>query len=301
MKKLLTLAAIVAIALTATNASARLFGGTTYGGDGTWQGANNWSDDWTGPAPTPDAATPVDIIDVGGNVTVAASGAVAGSVNVGVNGWNGRIDVAVAGDLSVAGNMLFQSSAGFTGTVVNEGQITIGGLTAFQDGLGILENNGTFNNTGDIYLANNGASDTTLINTGSITAGTLFLSVAGTSQFDMNGGAVDVSSFQMVEGGIGHLNLHGGTITTSAFGLNGNGGYTIDVTGTGTLIADGDHTGGLDFMIGAGLITGDAGLDAVYDIGTGKTTLSVIPEPATLSMVALLGGGMLWIRKRFTI
>jgi len=298
MKKLLTLAAIVAIALTATNASARLFGGTTYGGDGTWQGANNWSDDWTGPAPTPDAATPVDIIDVGGNVTVAAPGAVAGSVSVGVFGWNGRIDVAAAGDLSVTGNMLFQSS--LTGTVVNEGQINVGGLVAFQDGFGILENNGTFNAAGQtVYLANTGTSDTTLINTGSITAGTLYLSVAGTSQFDMNGGTVDVSSFQMVEGGTGHLNLHGGTITTSAFGVNGNGGYTIDVTGDGKLIADGDHTGGLDWMIGAGLITGDAGVDAVYDIGTGKTTLSVIPEPATLSLVALLGGGMLWIRKRF--
>ncbi len=31
------------------------------------------------------------------------------------------------------------------------------------------------------------------------------------------------------------------------------------------------------------------------------TSFTVIPEPATLSLVALLGGGMLWIRKRFMI
>jgi len=29
--------------------------------------------------------------------------------------------------------------------------------------------------------------------------------------------------------------------------------------------------------------------------------VTVIPEPATLGMVAFLGGGMLWIRRKFMI
>jgi hypothetical protein len=30
-------------------------------------------------------------------------------------------------------------------------------------------------------------------------------------------------------------------------------------------------------------------------------SITAIPEPATLGMVAMLGGGILWIRKRFMI
>ncbi|RKX46500.1 MAG: hypothetical protein DRP64_03115 [Verrucomicrobia bacterium] len=37
------------------------------------------------------------------------------------------------------------------------------------------------------------------------------------------------------------------------------------------------------------------------DIAGGVTEYTVIPEPATLGLFALLGGGMLWIRKRFMI
>ena len=40
---------------------------------------------------------------------------------------------------------------------------------------------------------------------------------------------------------------------------------------------------------------------ASYDAGNDWTEFNVIPEPATFGLVALLGGGMLWIRKRFTI
>ena len=38
-----------------------------------------------------------------------------------------------------------------------------------------------------------------------------------------------------------------------------------------------------------------------YNPGGNYTEYTVIPEPATISMVALLGGGLLWIRKRFMI
>jgi len=307
MKKLLTFVAVAAIALTATNSSARYFGGSTFAGDGTWQGANNWSDDWSGPAPTPDAATAVDIIDIGGNVTVAAPGAVAGSVSVGVNGWNGRIDVAVAGDLSVAGNVLFQSSAGFTGTVVNAGQINVGGLVAFQDGFGVLENNGTFNAAGQtIYLANTATSGTLLKNTGSIVADTLFLSTVGTSQFDMNGGTVSLNTLWWYEGAgaTGHLNLHGGTITATLLTLDSSyAGYTVDVT-DGIMTVGGDMTADLNILIANGSITGFGGagtVSAVFDGGSNTTTLSAIPEPATLGMLAAMGGGILFIRRKFTI
>ena len=40
-------------------------------------------------------------------------------------------------------------------------------------------------------------------------------------------------------------------------------------------------------------------LDAAYQLGA--VTFDVVPEPATLGLVSLVGGGLLWIRRRFMI
>ena len=92
-------------------------------------------------------------------------------------------------------------------------------------------------------------------------------------------------------------------MNTSAFQQDSR----IMINDSGVLKLRGDQTGaGTDLMsyIGSGWIhTTDSGkwIDATYDDTWNETVVTAIPEPATLTMVALLGGGMLWVRKRLMI
>jgi len=75
-------------------------------------------------------------------------------------------------------------------------------------------------------------------------------------------------------------------------------GY-IDITG-GALVIDGDVTADINNWVGLGQIVAGGGAGNVTATFDGSKT-TVIPEPATLGLVALMGGGMLFIRKRFMI
>jgi len=109
----------------------------------------------------------------------------------------------------------------------------------------------------------------------------------------------------------GKLNITGtGDVRADALLMNTGGVQTdsrILINDSGVLKIRGDQTGGgTDLMsyIGSGWIhTTDSGkwIDATYDATWNETVVTAIPEPATLGMVVLLGGGMLWIRKRLMI
>lgn len=75
--------------------------------------------------------------------------------------------------------------------------------------------------------------------------------------------------------------------------------YTITPKGSSTVLASGTKTdAGAHFAGGhAGLYTGAPGWSAGHD----NFSLEVIPEPVTLGLVGLMGGGLLWVRKRFAI
>ena len=139
----------------------------------------------------------------------------------------------------------------------------------------------------DLMLgAHNGGSGTLNMTAGTVTAGQLFVA------FD--DGASDVSQQT------GVLNLSGGTVNAGAFFMNAQG--YVDISGNGKLVINGDVTGNINTWIGNGQIVGDGGAgtaSASYDIGSDTTT--VIPEPGTLGMVALMGGGLLWVRRKFMI
>lgn len=131
--------------------------------------------------------------------------------------------------------------------------------------------------------------------------------VAGSSTLNMNDGTLDVVGnleWGTRAGGTGHINLYGGTITTAVLGMSGSGTGTMDIE-AGTLIVNGDQTGALSFLQGSGWITAYGGTGTVmmdYNVtNAGQTTLYAIPEPATLGMVALMGGGILFIRRKFMI
>jgi len=286
MKKLFTIIVIAAIA--SLPCMANFFDGGAGVGDPSWSTAANWDDD-TVPTSTSGDAQAINVPGYG--VVVNNAGAQAQAVNVGTWSWAGTLTIASAGTLNIVGNLLIANDVGEIGDVINHGQLT-SLATYMQAGIGSLENNGTFT-SGLLILGNLADSISMVSNTGDMNInGWLYLSLLGQdSVFNMNGGTLDITGkLEMPQDGIGHLNLHGGTINTAELGINGNGGYTIEVT-FGELIAIGDHTGGLDFMIGAGLITSTAGRtpESYYDIDNDETTLSSTPEPAAFGLLAILG------------
>jgi hypothetical protein len=132
-------------------------------------------------------------------------------------------------------------------------------------------------------------------------SGFLYVGNSHVGTLTMTGGTLDVGNLRFVNSGqAGHIDLHGGTINATAMNFDGTGLSTIDVQGDGVLITGGDQTAAMDFLISEGWITGGAGLASTYDGGSNTTTLA-IPEPATMGLFVLIGGGMLWIRKRFMI
>ncbi len=102
-------------------------------------------------------------------------------------------------------------------------------------------------------------------------------------------------------GEYGRIQLDGGTVTAGDLLLPT--GY-CDITG-GILILQGDERVDMNALIGSGHLMAFGGTGTVsmsYESVADETTITgVIPEPATLGMVSLIGGGILWIRKRFAI
>lgn len=112
--------------------------------------------------------------------------------------------------------------------------------------------------------------------------------------------------------GIGSLEIKGGsTLSLSTlvtdFGSDGNGdGGAIVLNGLGsTFVAPNAYTGDAS----GGMVAGSGGWSAVSvtvlggeievtDLGDRTQLTVVIPEPATLGMVAAMGGGLLFIRRR---
>ena len=156
----------------------------------------------------------------------------------------------------------------------------------------------------------------------------------------MDGGWLQANTFKIGDSQSGRVDISGGVMTAYNAGnqllVGASGDWSrgkINITGNGDVRADtlvmntspyqqdsrilindsgvlkirGDQTGaGTDLMsyIGSGWIhTTDSGkwIDATYDDTWNETVVTAIPEPATLGMVVLLGGGMLWVRKRLMI
>jgi len=288
MKKLWIQGLVVAVVMSVTSVSAVMW--QSDGVDYLWSNADNWTDDSYSGADVgvPTASTVVTILNPPGfdsPASVANAGAVADQINLGMWGHPGRLTVETNGTLTTTQHILLGNEVGTTNTVVNNGQINIGNALHMRE-VCTFENNGTLI-TPDVVLGGTENAVSKFTNTGDITISNwIYLSNIASntpSVLNMNGGTLTAKHMEMDNQGRGHINLHGGTIDLEEFGLNGNGGYTIDV-GAGVLIATGDHSGGLNWMASVGLITAYDGFSgatvtSVYNNVTGRTTLSASGGP----------------------
>jgi len=166
---------------------------------------------------------------------------------------------------------------------------------------------------GSVYVLGASGSSTVAMSGGSVYA----LGDSGSSTVAMSGGSVyalharETSTVDMSGGSVSYLNAY----ETSTVDMSGGSVYALNAYDTSTVTFDGQ-----DFLLGSGLslngnrILGTGDLYGEWSDGTPWTvhisgndsgvTILAIPEPATLSLLALLAlslpkrGGLAMLRRR---
>jgi len=294
-----------------------------------WQADNDWANpgNWNGLA-VPTAGDEAHFnVGAGLEAIVSDPGQVSARV---VMDNSAAVTIATGGNLVVGGQALIGSSSAGSVLLVDGGFLSVG--TEFAVGNGssgtLIVNSGTVNANGGWLAAGNGGSGVITINGGDVNVlNHMYLGIGGSGNVTVNGGTLDMGGQligALTGGQIGNLTIAGGTTTAAVLDFNNAGTSTLDLTGgqlviTGGLGQDADST----FNVGAGelLFTGLALADvnwaidngggtwtfagangnvrSVTDDGFGTITVTAIPEPATMGLMALVGGALLGFRRMF--
>ena len=208
-----------------------------------------------------------------GSMTMSAGAVETSAFVVGING---------AGDFDMSGGTITLDSHVRVGEGAGEGVWTMSG------GLLVATN----------YIAAGwgatGAGEMNTINMsdGELRTGDLRLGLVGDGTLNLSGGEINV-------------NIYGSGAYTNGLVFNSNGGEgLLDITADGTLNwLGGNFTNEVNAFITSGDIINsiEGELSVIYNSGSNITTVTAIPEPATLGMIAFLGGVMFWIRRTFMI
>ena len=214
------------------------------GPDHLWKTANNWN-----PNAVPTSSDSVTISLVTGPTIDAGTTANALEIRVGATGGATSIMTMTGGTLTTVNWFMLG-----TETSTTKGRLDISGGVIT---LGPSTINGHF-----------------------------WVGFRGTGTVNMTGGTITVTNLFAIardDGGagtaVGHVDLHGGTITADEFqmrGTTGTGAGTMDIT-EGTLILSGDQTGLINGYVSNGWITayGGEGI-VVVDYSLGKTTVTAV-------------------------
>jgi len=273
-------------------------------------GANGWQNN-AGVPGLPGAADTARFSYASNTVTLAGTAPTVTAFQMGVDESGGLV-VNSGGKLTATGNSTVGNNAGGSGanlttgflTINSGGTVTNGGTLKLGAGASTVAGNlkgivtldgGTLNVTSHLWI---GAANLTLgiidINNGGI------LNIGGMLGLG-TGNATSAS------GGVGFLNVNDGGILNLANihsgGTQGSiqAGSLLDISGSGLVTIGGNFVSVMNGYIAAGRITGDdvvGNVTAVFDTGLNKTFLTVtpVPEPSTMALLALAGLGLVFRR-----
>jgi len=139
---------------------------------------------------------------------------------------------------------------------------------------------------------------------------TLYVGNSGRGTIQITGGTITATTFGIAQltGSVGDVFLDGGTITCGTFSITTSGG-AMDIT-QGTLIVDGDVTSAINGYITSGQLTGYSGsgtLNVDYNIrNPGKTTVTAqspekasYPTPANGATGISINADLSWITGKY--
>ncbi|MDC0936876.1 PEP-CTERM sorting domain-containing protein [Pirellulales bacterium] len=306
--------------------SGSAFGQISWEGDESsrWDADGNWS---TGAAPTAGDAVVMDITATSTTILIdAATAALANGVQIGssADGLDPTFTLNMTGGTLTNGGGTELDIGRFSGGVfnlsdgvVNSHVITLGNRPG---GSGVMTMDGGEVNLGfGLFLTNHPTSYGELtMNGGKITyagddpgeqgAAGILAANGADSLITVNGGEIDLGLGNMWvpwnSPGSSEVQLNGGIIRTNRLDMDGRDACVgcapglFNITG-GTLVVGSEWDASHEF-VQAGYVTGygdPANLRFAYDGGTDSTTITAVPEPATL-MLLVLGGLGLPRRKR---
>ncbi|VGO19235.1 PEP-CTERM sorting domain-containing protein [Pontiella sulfatireligans] len=284
------------------------------------------------------AASTTSILNIDGGAVSYASGNAAigysgtGIINLDSGSFTSSIDLDLGrnsgsrgelnmsgGNMSVAADFMIASFSapdnsghfGITaGTAIIGGDLSVG---MYGTGTAVLSGGSVTADRARVGGMNTGSGTLTVDADGLLTVGQLNVggSAGLTGAANLNGGTVNADNISI--GASGTLSL------LSAASLSGftNMSFSAD----GLLVWEGDHTADVATLVAAGTLTGSGGIVDIntldlgtdYDqvFGTGDNLLvskfdgsntsvyTVIPEPATLGLVAAMGATLLFVRRAF--
>jgi hypothetical protein len=245
-----------------------------------------------------------------GNNTVTLAGAAPtiAAFQMGVDESGGLV-VNNGGSLTATGNSKIGNNAGGGGVNPTSGFLTVnsGGVVNAQGGwLMVAGNSGALTGVVTLNGGNLNVSGHLWVSTGAGSLGTIDIFGGTLSVGGMLGlGTVNATS---PSGGTGLLNVNnGGILALSNIDAGTNPdttprlgsiqpGSLLDISGSGLVTIPGNFTAVMNTYITAGRITGNdvvGNVQAIFDADLNKTFLTVIPEPSTFALMALMGVGLM--------
>jgi len=243
-------------------------------GDFLWNQPANWVEGKKGTTPSITIPAANDDLFFMAPFVIKGVAAKCGTVEIGFH-TPGKGTIAADGSLT-ARVFTVGFADGKKHQFTNDGTLTLSGNFQVRTGDTVVSNTGTLRAESFLLGIKPNATSSVFVNTGTMELSKDFmLSWSGKhSVFHMKGGSVSAKTLAGGSHGKGLLKLHGGTMKFDRIAFPGTEGYRIDIKGEGRLLVSGDAREILNAMMAKGLVTGEPGLNAVYDANAKTTTLT---------------------------